>query len=111
MLKVEQAHGLPAGTRQVPFAVDGVVLWEDVAYDDVGSRLTVRLDGRQFHTTSRIAFRDRRRDNAAELAGRSRLVYGWNEVHTDACGVAAEVLQVLRRSGFEPQSKPCRSCG
>ncbi|TDD41108.1 hypothetical protein E1288_33825 [Saccharopolyspora elongata] len=110
VLKVEQEHGLPAGTRQVPFSVDGVVLWEDVAYDDVGARLTVRLDGRQFHTTSRIAFRDRRRDNAAELAGRSRLVYGWNEVHTDPCGVAAEVLQVLQRSGWEPRRKRCQNC-
>ncbi|MEV5539079.1 hypothetical protein AB0L13_19660 [Saccharopolyspora shandongensis] len=110
VLKVEQEHGLPAGTRQVPFSVDGVVLWEDVAYDHVGARLTVRLDGRQFHATSRIAFRDRRRDNAAELAGRSRLVYGWNEVHTDPCGVAAEVLQVLQRSGWEPRRKRCRNC-
>jgi hypothetical protein len=73
-IEVEEAHGLPAAKRQAPLQVDGVVLWEDAVYDHVGVPLTVRLDGRM-HVLSRVAFRDRRRDNAAELAGRSR----WRE--------------------------------
>ncbi|QIZ39178.1 hypothetical protein FDZ84_01075 [Saccharopolyspora sp. ASAGF58] len=111
VLKVEQAHGLPSGRRQVPFVVDGIRLWEDVTYDDHEVRLTVRLDGRQFHSTSRIAFRDRRRDNAAELANRSRLVYGWHEVHHDPCGVAVEVRRVLEREGWSGSGESCRDCG
>ncbi|MER7009837.1 hypothetical protein ABT324_00215 [Saccharopolyspora sp. NPDC000359] len=110
LVQVERAHGLPAGSRQVPFDVDGIVLWEDVTYDAAGARLTVRLDGREFHATDRIAFRDRRRDNAAELAGRARLVYGWQEVHGAPCEVAAEVAEVLRREGWRGSTAPCPKC-
>ncbi len=105
--RVESAHGLPEGSRQVPFSVDGRVLWEDVTYDGAGAAVTVRLDGRMSHATPGIAFRDRRRDNAAELANRSRLVYGWAEVTDDPCGVAAEVVAVLRRVGWSGHPRPC----
>ncbi|KAA5830195.1 hypothetical protein ABT337_31885 [Saccharopolyspora hirsuta] len=107
---VEQAHGLPTARRQAPFVVDEIVLWEDVVYDDSGVRLTVRLDGREFHETRRIAFRDRRRDNAAELAERARLTYGWHDVRTDPCGVAREVVTVLRREGWQGSPRSCPRC-
>jgi len=109
--RVEQAHGLPDGRRQTPFMVDGKTLWEDVTYDDNGAELTVRLDGRATHTTAGVAFRDRRRDNAAELAGRARLVYGWRDVHDDPCGVAREVAAVLGRFGWVAQEKTRECCG
>ncbi|MGH3435664.1 MAG: hypothetical protein ACRDRN_04280 [Sciscionella sp.] len=38
-------------------------------------------------------------DNAAELAGRPRLVYGWDEVTRDPCGVAEVAAGGLARSG------------
>jgi hypothetical protein len=98
--EVELAHGIPPADRQAPFSVDDRVLWEDAVYDSLGVSLTVRLDSRAHHSTPGIAFRDRRRDNAAELAGRSRLVYGWREVSKDPCGVAGEILAVLRRAGW-----------
>jgi hypothetical protein len=107
--EVELAHGIPPADRQAPFAVDDKVLWEDATYDNLGVRLTIRLDGRAHHSTPGVAFRDRRRDNAAELAGRSRLVYGWHEVNKDPCGVADEVLAVLRRSGWSGGSR-CSRC-
>ncbi|MER7078667.1 Transcriptional regulator, AbiEi antitoxin, Type IV TA system [Saccharopolyspora kobensis] len=110
LVQVERAHRLPAGLRQVPFDVDGIVLWEDVAYDSAGAQVTVRLDGREFHATDRVAFRDRRRDNAAELAGRARLVYGWHEVHNTPCAVAAEVAEVLVREGWRGSAGPCPHC-
>jgi hypothetical protein len=97
--QVEVAHGLPSGSRQTPFVVDDKTLWEDVTYDECGAPVTVRLDGRATHSVAGVAFRDRRRDNAAELAGRSRLVYGWRDVHGDPCGVAKEVAAVLTRCG------------
>ncbi|PRX49957.1 hypothetical protein B0I33_10272 [Prauserella shujinwangii] len=109
--RVERAHGIPPGRRQTPVEVDGKVLWEDVTYDPLGVPLTVRLDGRRHHATARVAFRDRRRDNAAELAARSRLVYGWHDVHTAPCAVAAEVRAVLHRHGWEPTESRCRCSG
>ncbi len=96
-LDVETAHAIPPATRQVPFMVDGYPLWEDAVYDHLGVPLTVRLDGRAYHSHPKVAFRDRRRDNAAELAGRARLVFGWWDLREDACGAAQEVLTVLRR--------------
>ncbi|WP_290056060.1 hypothetical protein [Amycolatopsis solani] len=110
---VEDEHGLPRGDRQTPFLVDGKTLWEDVTYDKHGAAVTIRLDGRATHASAGVAFRDRRRDNAAELAGRARLVYGWRDVHTMPCAVAAEVRQVLVREGWDPANgrKPtCRHC-
>ncbi|MGH3672154.1 MAG: hypothetical protein ACRDSH_16230, partial [Pseudonocardiaceae bacterium] len=80
---VEAAHAIPAAMRQVPFVVDGYTLWEDAVYDHIGVPLTVRLDGRAYHSHPLVAFRDRRRDNAAELAGRSRLVFGWRDLKED----------------------------
>ncbi len=106
---VERAHGLPIGARQTPVVVDGKTLWEDVVYDGHRVELTVRLDGRATHSIAGVAFRDRRRDNAAELAGRSRLVYGWRDVHEDPCGVACEVASVLRRLGWAGQAG-CDRC-
>lgn len=106
---VEQAHGLPAARRQAPFVVDGVTLWEDAVYDDAGAALTVRLDGRT-HLLDDVAFRDRRRDNAAELAGRSRLVFGWRDLSADPCSAARDVAAVLTRRGWAGDLVPCPRC-
>ena len=108
---VEGGHGLPTACRQVPFRVDGFTLWEDATYDHVGVPLTVRLDGQRYHTRADVAFRDRRRDNAAELADRRRLVYGWRDVAADPCSVAGEVTAVLRRCGWAGPLRPCPRCG
>jgi hypothetical protein len=108
-VEVEQAHGLPSAERQSPHVVDGVTLWEDAVYDHVGAALTVRLDGRT-HLIDHVAFRDRRRDNAAELAGRSRLTFGWRDLSADPCAAAAEVAVVLRRRGWIGESRPCPRC-
>jgi hypothetical protein len=110
---VEDAHGLPRGDRQTPFVVDGKTLWEDVTYDTHGAAVTIRLDGRATHATGGVAFRDRRRDNAAELAGRARLVYGWRDVHVSPCEVAAEVRMILLREGWHPdgsRESTCQRC-
>ncbi|MBC3193531.1 hypothetical protein H7X46_20955 [Pseudonocardia sp. C8] len=106
---VEQAHGLPVGRRQTPFSVDGITCWEDVTYDDSGCALTVRLDGRT-HLRADVAFRDRRRDNAAELRGRSRLVFGWRDLASDPCAAAWDIAAVLHRRGWTGQLRPCSDC-
>jgi hypothetical protein len=108
-IDVEQAHLLPAAQRQAPFRVDGITLWEDAVYDHVGVPLTVRLDGRM-HVLAHVAFRDRRRDNAAELAGRSRLTFGWDDLSSDPCGGAREVATVLQRHGWGGELHTCPRC-
>ncbi len=110
VLDVEAAHGLPTGARQGPVIVDGRVLFEDVDYCNHGVPLIVRLDGARFHSANAVKFRDRRRDNAAELAGRPRLVYGWEEVTRTPCAVFEEVRAVLVREGWSDSSFPCSAC-
>ncbi|CCQ16999.1 putative uncharacterized protein [Rhodococcus sp. AW25M09] len=107
---VEAAHGLPVAERQSVVQVDGRSLYEDVVYRLASRTLTVRLDGRRFHSMREIAFRDRRRDNAAELAGRARLVFGYEEVSSDPCGVATDVARVLRREGWDGVPTSCAFC-
>jgi hypothetical protein len=110
-MDVEVAHGLPKGGRQHPVIVDGRTLYEDVDYSAHGVPLIVRLDGRWAHSMREIQFRDRRRDNAAELADRPRLVYGMEEVGSNACAVAREVETVLLREGWSrTAARPCRAC-
>lgn len=106
---VEAAHGLPPGRRQTPTSVDGFTLYEDVTYDHAGADVTIRLDGRT-HLADGTAFRDRRRDNAAELAGRARLVYGWKDLSSDPCAAAREVATVLGRRGWTGRPIRCSRC-
>nr|WP_296768659.1 hypothetical protein [Rhodococcus sp. (in: high G+C Gram-positive bacteria)] len=110
LIDVEAAHGLPTAARQAPVYVDDRVLFEDVDYTQHGVPLIVRLDGARFHSGSKVKFRDRRRDNAAELAGRPRLVYGWEEVTKTPCAVFDEVRSVLVREGWRDVSYPCLHC-
>ncbi|GAB2631550.1 hypothetical protein GCM10027068_08000 [Prescottella soli] len=108
---VEQAHGLPPARRQGPVIVDGRTLYEDVDYSGCGVPLIVRLDGRWAHSMREVQFRDRRRDNAAELADRPRLVYGMDEVGGMPCVVAQEVESVLTREGWRRDyAGRCRAC-
>ncbi len=112
--RVEDEHGLPRGSRQSSVEVDGKTLWEDVTYDSHRAAVTVRLDGRATHSMPGVAFRDRRRDNAAELAGRARLVYGWQDVRDSPCEVAAEVRAILVREGWDAtgaRKATCARCG
>ena len=74
--------------RQAPVVVDGTVLFEDILDPVPAGELIVRLDGWRFHSDRRVAHRDRRRGNAAELAGRARLAYGPEEVEGEPCGAA-----------------------
>ncbi|TQF74252.1 hypothetical protein FK531_06340 [Rhodococcus spelaei] len=108
-LDVEQAHGLPAGDRQGPVNVDGATLYEDVRYAVLGADLIVRLDGHRWHSSRKVKRRDRRRTNAATLVGVDQFVYGWEEVHDEACMVAGEVRTILERGGWRGLN-PCPNC-
>ncbi len=102
---VEQRHRLPAGTRNA--AEDGRRgghWYRDVRYR--AWHVIVELDGREAHPVDE-AFRDMRRDNDAAVAGDTSLRYGWRDVVGDPCGVAAQVVAVLRLGGWAGLPRAC----
>ena len=107
---VELAHGLPPGTRQVARVVEGHRRAEDLEYSMPLGTLTVRLDGWRTHANRRTARVDRARDNAAELEGRGRLTFGFEEVKDTPCAVAQVVAARLRQLGWSGQIRRCTSC-
>ncbi len=106
---VEIAHGIPSARRQEPFIVDGRRLIEDAVYDHMGIPLTVRLDG-STHLLPEVALRDRRRGNAAALAGRTCLVFGWDELTENPCRYSAEVAKALWGFGWHGPLRTCPRC-
>jgi hypothetical protein len=100
---VERPHGLPAGTRQAHARRGGRNEYRDVLYDAYDT--AIELDGRAAHPGD-TRWRDIRRDNAAAAAGITTLRYGWLEITTAPCLVAAEVAMVLAARGYTG-AKPC----
>jgi len=96
--EVERAHGLPAGSRQRMVHRRGGRSYDDVRYAEYG--VAVELDGRAAHPDE-ARWRDMRRDNAAATSGRRVLRYGWADVTTSPCEVAAQVATVLCGGGGE----------
>jgi hypothetical protein len=109
-LEVEEAHGLPRGERQLPVDVDGTTRHEDIAYRVADEVVIVRLDGHRYHADRATTLVDRRRDLAAELAGRGRVVLGYEETAADPCARAREVAAVLRRRGWVGALRACERC-
>jgi hypothetical protein len=69
-------------------------------------RLIVELDGLRGHPT-RLAHRDRLRDNDRTLAGERTLRYGWFEVVELNCEAARQVSDGLRRGGWTGRPRRC----
>jgi len=109
-LDVEGAHGLPAPTRQFSVVVEGRRLAEDLLYAMPRGELIVRLDGWRYHADKTTARNDRARDNAAELAHRARMTFGWEEVHHEPCTAADLVGLRLRELGWDDELQRCTSC-
>lgn len=110
VLDVETAHGLPRAERQTPFALDSTTVYEDCLYPCPDGLVVVRLDGHRYHADPAVRLRDRRRGNAAEVAGRARLEYGWEEVTRQPCRVAREVAEVLAANGWTGEVGACGAC-
>lgn len=102
---VLQAHGLPTGSRQMRVSTTGYVT--DFAFTEYG--LLIEVDGRIGHVEEG-AWRDRRRDNAHALAGWTTLRFGWAEVTTCPCELAAQVAAVLRARGWPGEISRCTRC-
>lgn len=104
LTRVERAHGLPAGTRQVR-AIDGeTITYRDVEYKPYD--LIIELDGRAGHAEATSAWRDMRRDNAAALQGKTTLRFGYQLV-SDPCTAAGQVSAALTDRGWPGVSIRC----
>ena len=107
--RVERAHGLPTGGRQVRARAGGVVVARDVEYADHG--LVVELDGRAFHDNPAARDRDALRDLdalATEGLRTVRLTYGL--VFDRPCRTARSVAALLRRGGWSGPVRTCPVC-
>lgn len=100
----EQPHGLPEGERQAAIRRG--------AFHDVGYRAyrtLVELDGLRYHAGGQ-QFRDMDRDNASAELGFETLRYGWKQVVSQPCEVAAQVARILRRRGWTGEFRRCPRC-
>ncbi|MFI5622291.1 hypothetical protein ACIA03_02395 [Nocardioides sp. NPDC051685] len=107
--RVECAHGLPAGERQVADSIQGVSVERDVVYAAYG--LVVELDGRAFHGSAAARDADHARDLDAAVARKvrtARLTYG--QVLGDPCRTAARIGELLRLGGWDGQVRSCPDC-
>ena len=94
---VERPHGLVGAKRQVRIRRDGRNEYRDQLYAEYGT--AIELDGRLAHPGD-TRWNDIRRDNAAAAIGITTLRYGWTEVTTSPCRVAAEIAKVLVSRGY-----------
>ncbi len=101
---VEGAHRLPSGHRNRREYDGRRSKYHDVRYG--GYATVVELDGRAAHRPE-DAFRDLRRDNALALSGETVLRFGWRDVVTRPCLVAAQVAQALERGGWTGGGRAC----
>jgi hypothetical protein len=103
---VERPHRFPAPTRQAQSRLGGRTLYRDTLYE--AYKTVVELDGRVAHPGD-SRWNNIHRDNAAAAtAGLSTLRYGWLEVRTTPCEVAAEIAATLARRGYT-SAQPCSS--
>jgi hypothetical protein len=102
--KVERAHGLPTGQRQVRVTRTGRRNYLDVLYRKFSTN--VELDGEAAHPYEE-RFRDRHRDNAGTVTGHLVLRYGTADVDERPCEVASDVATVRRRGGWTDNPRRC----
>jgi hypothetical protein len=101
---VERAHGLPRAIRQARSRVGQRTRYLDNHY--VEFHVVVELDGRAAHPAE-ARWRDIHRDNATATLGIITLRYGWADITTNPCRVAAEIAQVLHQHGWKPRPRRC----
>lgn len=111
LTRVERAHALPVGSRQVLARHEGRSTWQDVVYADQG--VVVELDGRLHHSSVRQRDRDLDRDlaHAVGATGGETLRIGWGQAVDRPCATARAVAAVLTRRGWAGRLGPCGKCG
>lgn len=102
--EVERRHGLPVALRQASVVAGRR---SDGWYPEFG--LVIELDGKAYHSGAH-ALDDMERDNEHLLDGVVTLRFGWRQVTSDPCRVAAVVAQALTRAGWTGVLRPCSRC-
>ncbi|TYL51911.1 type IV toxin-antitoxin system AbiEi family antitoxin domain-containing protein [Nocardioides sp. BGMRC 2183] len=111
LVRVERAHGLPRGRRQVAaVGADGRRMFRDVRYGGQRWRLNVELDGRAFHASATQRDRDLERDLDASLAGEVTVRLGYAQVFGRPCRTAAKVAALLQLHGWPGDGHACPDC-
>lgn len=104
LVRVERAHGLPAGSRQRRVRVGTRIYLRDVEY--VGLSTLVELDGRLGHDAARDRWADLDRDLTGARVGDLTLRVGWRQV-LQPHRLAALVGGVLVARGWGGRVRPC----
>lgn len=102
---LNRRHGLPSFQRQLQLRTDRIRRWLDCDYAPIPVR--VELDGRLGHERVLERWRDMSRDNAAALADRTVLRYGWADVTSRPCAVAGQVAAALVLRGWNGHHRVC----
>ncbi len=103
--RVERAHGLPRGTRQLRQRTPRGVVFRDIVYERFG--VAVELDGRVGHELSRDRWADMDRDLDAVVSGLTTIRLGWRHTEEHPCRTARRVASVLVRRGWPGGLHPC----
>lgn len=106
--RVERAHGLPRGTRQLAELTSTGKVYRDVAYEQFG--IYVELDGRADHGSAQAHDRDLTRDIVALSNDKVTLRLGWRQVYDDQCATALRVATVLSKRSWSGQLERCPDC-
>ena len=103
--RVERAHGLPRGERQLRQVTSRGVVYRDVSYE--AYRVLVELDGRIGHELSRDRWRDMDRDLEAAAADHLTLRVGWRHCEDRPCDTARRIGTVLSGRGWPGTPRRC----
>lgn len=106
--RVERAHGLPAGTRQLAELTPTGKVYRDVAYEQFG--VYVELDGRANHGTAQAHDHDLARDLSAVADEKITVRLGWRQVYGDQCSTATRIATVLTKRGWGGTPEHCAGC-
>lgn len=104
LTRVERAHALPRGRRQVRHAgLDGV-RYRDVETDGL---VVIELDGRLHHASTRQRDRDLDRDLEAAVDARLTVRLGWGQVFDRPCQTADRLAVLFGLRGWTGAARPC----
>jgi hypothetical protein len=109
--RVERAHGLPVGERQVRSTTGtsdrpAKVVYRDIEYIPYGC--AVELAGQAGHADALSRWQDMSRDNAAAVEGKLTLRFGYQLV-SHPCETALQVIAALQSRGWPGTPHPCAS--
>jgi hypothetical protein len=103
-VSVERSHGMPAAARQAKVVANGRIRYLDNFYEQ--AQLAVELDGRAAHPPEQRRA-DNERDNVLAALGILTVRYGWTDVTTRPCSLAAQVAHLLQLRGAAVNLRRC----